>query len=52
MAWGYARKHREEFEERKSIILDAVRKQLAGFRIFVTDMGMEPSVLKREPRVL
>jgi hypothetical protein len=50
--WTYARKHREEFEERKSIILDAVRKQLAGFRIFVTDMGMEPSVLKREPRVL
>jgi hypothetical protein len=28
--WTYARKHREEFEERKSIILDAVRKQLAG----------------------
>jgi hypothetical protein len=45
--WGYARKHREEFEERKSIILDAVRKQLAGFRIFVTDIGREPRVLER-----
>jgi hypothetical protein len=45
--WGYARKHREEFEERKSIILDAVRKQLAGFRIFVTDIGGEPRVFER-----
>jgi hypothetical protein len=46
--WGYARKHREEFEERKSIILDAVRKQLAGFRIFITDTGD----MRREARVL
>ena len=48
--WGYARKHREEFEERKSIILDAVRKQLAGFRIFTThtlDMRKEARVLER-----
>lgn len=45
--WGYARKHREEFEERKSIILGAVRKQLAGFCIFVTDTGREPRVLER-----
>jgi hypothetical protein len=50
--WTYARKHREEFEERKSAILDAVRRQLAGFRIFVTDMGREPWVLEREKRVL
>jgi hypothetical protein len=46
--WGYARNHREEFEERKSIILDAVRKQLAGFRIFITDMVDT----RREARVL
>ncbi len=48
--WGYARKHREEFEQRKSIILDAVRKQLAGFRIFVThtvDLRKEERVLER-----
>lgn len=41
---------REEFEERKSIILDAVRKQLAGFRIFITgavDMRREARVLER-----
>ena len=45
--WGYARKHRTEFEERKPIILEAVRKQLAGFCIFVTDLGREPRVLER-----
>jgi hypothetical protein len=48
--WGYARKHREEFEERKPEILDAVRKQLAEFRIFITDtvdMSREARVLER-----
>jgi hypothetical protein len=44
--WGYAREHRGEFEEQKSIILDSVRKQLAGFRIFVTPMS-EPRVPER-----
>ena len=37
--WGYARRHQAEFEERKTDILDAVRKQLRGFRIFVADAG-------------
>jgi hypothetical protein len=45
--WGYARGHREEFEERKSIIVDAVRKQLAEFRIFVGDVGIQPRILER-----
>lgn len=45
--WGYARKHREEFKERNSIILDAVRKQLTGFRIFVADAGSQPRILER-----
>jgi hypothetical protein len=45
--WGYARKNREEFEARKAIILDAVRKQLEGFRIFLAEMGQEPRVLER-----
>jgi hypothetical protein len=45
--WGYAREHRAEFEERNSVILDAVNKQLAGFCIFVADIGREPRVLKR-----
>lgn len=45
--WGYARKHRAEFEEQKSIILNAARKQLAGFCIFVADVGRDPRVLER-----
>lgn len=45
--WGYARKHSEEFVARKAIILDAVHKQLAGFRIFVSDIGPERRFLER-----
>lgn len=45
--WDYAREHREEFEERKSLIIDAVRKQLTGFRIFVADVGIQPRILER-----
>jgi len=45
--WSYARQHQAEFEERKSIILDAVHKQLAGFRIFVADLGKEKRVHER-----
>ncbi len=45
--WGYARKHREEFEEGKSTILDAAHKQLAGFCIFVASIGREPRILER-----
>jgi hypothetical protein len=45
--WAYAREHRAEFEERKPQILDAVRRQLEGFRIFVSDVGTERRVLER-----
>lgn len=45
--WGYARNHRTEFEERKPLILDAIRKQLIGFRIFVANVGVEPRVSER-----
>jgi hypothetical protein len=45
--WAYARKHREEFEDRKLKILDAVNKQLAGFRIFITEPRTEPRILER-----
>jgi hypothetical protein len=45
--WRYASKHRDEFEEHKSIILDAVRKQLVGFCIFIADVGKEPRLLER-----
>ncbi|GIW31825.1 MAG: hypothetical protein KatS3mg071_1999 [Meiothermus sp.] len=45
--WGYARAHREEFEARKQEILEAVHRQLAGFRIFVGDVGDGPRLLER-----
>lgn len=45
--WGYARTHRDEFEARKQVIIDAVRKQLRGFRIFLAAMGPEPRMLER-----
>src|ERR1700722_15537707 len=37
----------QEFEERKPVILDAVRNQLRGFRIFRAGMGPEPRILER-----
>ena len=45
--WGYAKKHRDEFDERKLEILDAVQKQLEGFRISVGNVGEEPRILER-----
>ena len=45
--WGWSPEKRAEFEDRKSTILDAVRKQLAGFRIFVADVGVQPRILER-----
>lgn len=44
--WGYARGHREEFKEKQMAIQNAVQMQLAGFRIFVTDI-QELRVLER-----
>lgn len=45
--WGWTEEKRTEFEKRKSLIQDAVYKQLAGFRIFITDIGMQPRILER-----
>ena len=36
--WSYARTHREEFNERKEEILNAVDKQLKSFRVFIAQM--------------
>ena len=36
--WGYARTHRDEFERNQPFILEAVRKQLAGFQIFTANV--------------
>ena len=45
--WGWNPEKREDFEKRKQEILDAVDKQLAGFRIFIADVGTEPRILER-----
>ncbi len=45
--WGYARKHRSEFEEQKSTILDAARKQLEGLRIFVANVETASRLCER-----
>lgn len=45
--WGWSPMKRERFEEQKTLVLDAVQKQLASFRIFVTDIGTEPRLLER-----
>ena len=45
--WGYAREHREQFEQRRSVIVAAVRRQLAGFRVFVGDVGTQRRILQR-----
>jgi hypothetical protein len=45
--WGWTPDKRAKFEKRKTEILNAVHKQLAGFRIFITDIGTEPRILER-----
>lgn len=36
--WSYAKAHREEFNERKEEILNAVEKQLKSFRVFIAQV--------------
>lgn len=45
--WGYARDHRNEFEERRAVILEAVRQQLINYRVFVAYIGIQPRLLER-----
>ena len=45
--WGWTPAKQMEFEKRKTLILDSVQKQLAGFRIFVADIGTEARILER-----
>lgn len=44
---GWSPEKRADFEERKEIILGALRKQMVTLRIFVTDVGTEPRILER-----
>lgn len=45
--WGIGRQRRDEYERRKSELLEAARKQLSEFRIFVADVSTEPRILER-----
>lgn len=45
--WGWSPEKRLKFEKRKRKILQAVRKQLEGFRIFVADVNTEERILER-----
>jgi hypothetical protein len=45
--WGYAKAHRDQFEENKFEIQQAVKEQLARFRIFVAETGTERRLLER-----
>ena len=45
--WGWTPEKRAEFDKRKATILDAARRQLAGFRIFVANIGDQPRILER-----
>jgi len=45
--WGWSPEKRTEYENRKLTIVDAARKQLAGFRIFVANVGIQPRLLER-----
>lgn len=45
--WGHARQHRNEYEYRKREIIEAVRRQLEGYRVFIANIGEEPRILER-----
>lgn len=45
--WGWSPEKRREFERRKEAIIEAARRQLKGFRIFVASVGVAPRILER-----
>lgn len=45
--WGWTPAKRKEYERKKSELVEAARKQLAAFNIFVADVGNGPRVLER-----
>jgi len=50
--WSWTSEKRAEFEKQKSMIHIAVSRQLAGFRIFVADVGTQPRILERLEAVI
>ena len=45
--WSWSPEKREAFQRRKPEIMAALEKQLAGFCVFVADVGTEPRILER-----
>jgi hypothetical protein len=45
--WGWSDEKKITFKNNESLLQDAVRKQLLGFRIFVVDIGLAPRLLER-----
>lgn len=45
--WGWTPEKRTKFEQQRPTISVAVRRQLAGFRIFVANIGTQPRLLER-----
>ncbi len=45
--WGWTPEKRSEFARRKEQILRSVDSQLAGFRIFVANITVDPRILER-----
>ncbi len=45
--WTYSKKHRKEFSAKKARIINAVNRQLLGFRIFIAEVDKKHRVLER-----
>ena len=45
--WSWSTRKRAVFEKRKNDIVSAVRHQLAGYRLFVADLGLTGRTLER-----
>ena len=45
--WGWTPEKKQDFKRRNEEILAGVDNQLAGFRIFVADIGIAPRILER-----
>ena len=45
--WNWTPEKRVKFENNRATIVAAAREQMAGFRLFVADIGVEPRLLER-----
>jgi hypothetical protein len=45
--WGWSPEKRADFKSREAAIVEAARRQLAGFRIFIANVGNRHRILER-----